>query len=211
MTRQVIDPRPFRMPRSSAYGAGRTGEDITPAYAMAHSQSADPRPDIAEYIERIPATFEPYGGRFLVHATEHEVKEGTWPGHVVVIGFPGITEARTWWDSPAYQEVAPLRSRHVEGDIILVEGVPDDYDATATAKAVREALAADRALGPPSVNGDRPASKTCACRGKPSTRRRVRCGTRRRGRRAALSAYRRCRSRRAAGAADRRFPREGAS
>ncbi|PWJ02615.1 hypothetical protein DKG34_37585 [Streptomyces sp. NWU49] len=199
------------MPRSSAYGAGRTGEDITPAYAMAHSQSADPRPDIAEYIERIPATFEPYGGRFLVHATEHEVKEGTWPGHVVVIGFPGITEARTWWDSPAYQEVAPLRSRHVEGDIILVEGVPDDYDATATAKAVREALAADRALGPPSVNGDRPASKTCACRGKPSTRRRVRCGTRRRGRRAALSAYRRCRSRRAAGAADRRFPREGAS
>ncbi|MCW7940876.1 hypothetical protein AAW14_01340 [Streptomyces hygroscopicus] len=111
-----------------------------PAYAIAHLQEAAPHPEIAEYIERISATFEPYGGRFLVHATQHEVKEGSWPGHVVVIVFPGIGEARSWWDSPAYQEIAPLRSRHIEGDIILVEGVPEDYDPTVTAKALREAL-----------------------------------------------------------------------
>jgi uncharacterized protein (DUF1330 family) len=107
------------------------------AYAIAHLREAAPHPEIAEYIERIPATFEPYGGRFLVHATQHEVKEGSWPGHVVVIGFPGIAEARAWWDSPAYREIAPLRSRHVEGDIILVEGVPEGYDPTATARAMR--------------------------------------------------------------------------
>jgi uncharacterized protein (DUF1330 family) len=40
------------------------------------------------------------GGRFLVHARQHEVKEGTWPGNVVMIGFPGIAEARDWWDLP---------------------------------------------------------------------------------------------------------------
>ncbi|WP_431997118.1 DUF1330 domain-containing protein [Streptomyces fungicidicus] len=112
-----------------------------PAYVIAHLRPADPHPDILEYIERISGTFEPYGGRFLVHVTEHEVKEGSWPGHVVMIGFPGIEEARTWWDSPAYQEIAPLRSRHIESDIILVEGVPPGYDATATAKAMREASA----------------------------------------------------------------------
>ncbi|MFJ3981056.1 DUF1330 domain-containing protein [Streptomyces fungicidicus] len=112
-----------------------------PAYVIAHLRPADPHPDILEYIERISGTFEPYGGRFLVHVTEHEVKEGSWPGHVVMIGFPGIAEARTWWDSPAYQEIAPLRSRHIDGDIILVEGVPPGYDATATAKAMREASA----------------------------------------------------------------------
>ncbi|MBB0230448.1 DUF1330 domain-containing protein [Streptomyces calidiresistens] len=111
-----------------------------PAYAIAHLREAAPHPEIAEYIERVSATFEPYGGRFLVHATPHEVKEGNWPGHVVVIGFPGITEARAWWDSPAYREIAPLRSRHIEGDIILVEGVPEGYDPTATARAMREAL-----------------------------------------------------------------------
>ncbi|MFG2457728.1 DUF1330 domain-containing protein [Streptomyces sp. NPDC048523] len=111
------------------------------AYAIAHLREAAPHPEIAEYIERITATFEPYGGRFLVHGTQHEVKEGGWPGHVVVIGFPGIAQARSWWDSAAYQEIAPLRSRHIAGDIILVEGVPDGYDPAVTAKAMRDALA----------------------------------------------------------------------
>ncbi|WP_432056757.1 DUF1330 domain-containing protein [Streptomyces sp. bgisy022] len=108
-----------------------------PAYVIARLREAAPHPEIAEYIERIPATFEPYGGRFLVHGTAHEVKEGAWPGHVVMIGFPGPAEARAWWDSPAYREIAPLRARHIDGDIILVEGVPDDYDPATTARALR--------------------------------------------------------------------------
>lgn len=111
-----------------------------PAYAIAHLQEATPVLEIVQYIERVTATFEPHGGRFLVHAAQHEVKEGSWPGHVVVIEFPGITEARAWWDSPAYQEIAPLRSRHIKGDIILVEGVPEGYDPASTAQAMREAL-----------------------------------------------------------------------
>ncbi|MFI2782875.1 DUF1330 domain-containing protein [Streptomyces sp. ALB3] len=111
-----------------------------PAYAIAHLREAAPHPDIAEYIERLPATLEGYGGTFLVHFEQHEVKEGSWPGSVVLLGFPGIAEARAWWDSPAYQEIAPLRSRHIEGDIILVDGVPEGYDPAASAKAVRDAL-----------------------------------------------------------------------
>ncbi|MEU5085283.1 DUF1330 domain-containing protein [Streptomyces sp. NPDC021356] len=112
-----------------------------PAYVIGHLRDAAPHPEIAEYIERITATFAPYGGRFLVHAGGHEVKEGAWPGHVVVIGFPGMKEARAWWDSAAYQEIAPLRSRHIEGDIILVPGVPEDYDPVGTARAMRDTLA----------------------------------------------------------------------
>jgi uncharacterized protein (DUF1330 family) len=34
-----------------------------PAYAIAHLRAAAPHPHIAEYMERITATFEPYGGR----------------------------------------------------------------------------------------------------------------------------------------------------
>ncbi|NUS07610.1 MAG: DUF1330 domain-containing protein [Nonomuraea sp.] len=113
-----------------------------PAYVIAHLQQAAPHPDIAEYMERLPATFEPYGGRYLVHATQHEVLEGDWPGHVVMLGFPGVAEARAWWDSPAYREIAPLRSRHIETDLILVDGVPENYQPTAAATAEREAAAA---------------------------------------------------------------------
>ncbi|MEU6829845.1 DUF1330 domain-containing protein [Nocardia beijingensis] len=111
------------------------------AYAIAHLQDAAPHPEIADYMERLSATLEPYGGHYLVHATPHEVKEGSWPGSVVMIGFPGIAEARAWWDSPAYREIAPLRSRHIEGDLILVEGVPAGYAPTAAVAAIREAAA----------------------------------------------------------------------
>ncbi len=71
------------------------------------------------------------------------MKEGSWPGHVVVIRFPGIDESRAQWDPPAYQEIAPLRSRHIKGDIILVEGVPEGYDPRATAKALRDSPPAE--------------------------------------------------------------------
>jgi len=114
-----------------------------PAYVIAHLQDAAPHREIAEYIERLPGTFEPYGGRYLVHGTAHETKEGSWPGAVVMIGFPGIAEARSWWDSPAYREIAPLRSRHIDGDIIMVDGVPEGYDPTAVATAIREAAASE--------------------------------------------------------------------
>ncbi|WP_156251453.1 DUF1330 domain-containing protein [Pseudactinotalea terrae] len=114
-----------------------------PAYVIAHLQESPPHPEVIEYIERMPGTFEPFGGQFLVHVTPHEVKEGSWPGHVVLIGFPDIHRARAWWDSPAYRQIAPLRSRHIPGDIILVDGVPEGYDARTTARSMREALPAE--------------------------------------------------------------------
>ncbi|MEV5575981.1 DUF1330 domain-containing protein [Spirillospora sp. NPDC052269] len=112
------------------------------AYVIAHLQDATPHADIAEYIERLPSTFEPHGGRYLVHVAQHQVLEGEWTGSVVMIGFPDAVSARTWWDSPAYRAIAPLRSRHIEGDIILVDGVPDDYAPTAAVKALRDTLPA---------------------------------------------------------------------
>ncbi|MEV7288294.1 DUF1330 domain-containing protein [Streptomyces sp. NPDC093252] len=117
------------------------------AYAIARLHNPAPHADVAEYIERISGTFEPYGGRFLVHGVRHEVTEGEWPGAVVVIGFPGMTAARAWWDSAEYREIAPLRSRHIDGDIILVPGVPDGYEPAATARAMRDGLAAREGVG----------------------------------------------------------------
>ncbi|MFC7589625.1 DUF1330 domain-containing protein [Nonomuraea antimicrobica] len=71
------------------------------AYVIAHLQDAAPHPEVAEYMERLPTTFEPYGGRYLVHVAQHEVKEGRWPGAVVMLGFPDLARARAWWDSPS--------------------------------------------------------------------------------------------------------------
>lgn len=117
------------------------------AYAIAHLHPADGpvQDEVLSYIERIQATMKPYGGRFLVHGAEVEVVEGAWPGAVVIIGFPGVEEARAWYASPAYREILPLRTRHLGGDVIIVPGVGPEYDASATAAAMRAAR--ERAAG----------------------------------------------------------------
>ncbi|MFE7538679.1 DUF1330 domain-containing protein [Streptomyces rhizosphaericola] len=119
------------------------------AYAIAHLRPADGpvHDEVLSYIERIQATMEPYGGRFLVHGAEVEVVEGEWPGALVLVAFPGVEEIRAWYASPAYQEILPLRTRHFDGDVVIVPGVGPEYDAPATAAAMRAARDRSAAVG----------------------------------------------------------------
>jgi len=110
------------------------------AYAVAHLRTPIINDDIIEYLERIQATLDPFGGRFTVHVPTLEVREGTWPGTLVIITFPSIEDARAWYDSPAYREILHLRTDHIEGDTLLVEGVPDDYDVHHTAEVLRRSV-----------------------------------------------------------------------
>jgi uncharacterized protein (DUF1330 family) len=112
-----------------------------PAYALAHLYDPRPHPEVIEYIERIQATLEPYGGRFLVHGPTVEVAEGDWPGTIVIIEFPGLDAARDWYASPAYQEILPLRTRNIDGAAIVFEGVGPDYDPAGKAAEMRSLLA----------------------------------------------------------------------
>lgn len=58
-------------------------------------------PQIVEYLQRIDATLEPFGGRFLVHGGDMDVVENEWPGHLIVIEFPDRAHAWGWYDSSA--------------------------------------------------------------------------------------------------------------
>jgi uncharacterized protein (DUF1330 family) len=97
------------------------------AYAMAHVHSVEFGPDIVEYLERIDATLDPFGGRFLVHGGTVEPLEGSFAGQLILIEFPDEAAVRAWYDSPAYQEILPLRTRHMKADAMLVHGVPAGY------------------------------------------------------------------------------------
>lgn len=100
------------------------------AYAVAHLRNVSMGPQIVEYLQRIDATLEPFGGRFHVHGSEIEVIEGAWPGHLIVIGFPDRESARGWYRSPAYQEILSLRTDNSEGDVIFVDCVSEPHTAT---------------------------------------------------------------------------------
>ncbi|MBP0449168.1 DUF1330 domain-containing protein [Kitasatospora sp. RG8] len=97
------------------------------AYALAHVHSVEFGPDIVEYLERVDATLEPFGGRFLVHGGEVEAVEGSWGPDLIVIEFPDREAVRAWYDSPAYQEILALRTRHMVADVIIAQGVPAGY------------------------------------------------------------------------------------
>ncbi|MGI5520362.1 DUF1330 domain-containing protein [Micromonospora sp. CA-259024] len=97
------------------------------AYALAHLRKAPLHADVLEYLERIEATLVPFGGRFIVHGGSVEVLEGDWPGDVIIIEFPDRARAHSWYHSSSYQEIKPLRTRHLVGEVILVEGVDADH------------------------------------------------------------------------------------
>ncbi|GAB2641389.1 DUF1330 domain-containing protein [Nocardia goodfellowii] len=111
-----------------------------PAYGFAHLRTRRPHADILEYLERIQATLDPFEGRFLVHGPPLEILEGDWPGSMVLLQFPDVERARAWYHSPAYQEILRLRADHIDGDLVLVEGVGPDYDPRKRAAQLRAEL-----------------------------------------------------------------------
>ena len=99
------------------------------AYGIAHLRNVNVGPEIVEYLQRVDATLEPFGGRFIIHGGEKDVLEGNWPGDVIVIEFPDRANAREWYDSPAYREILALRTDHSDGDLMIVDGVSTDHKA----------------------------------------------------------------------------------
>ena len=100
------------------------------AYAVAHMRQVTMGPQIVEYLQRIDATLEPFGGRYLVHGGELDVIENDWPGHLIVIEFPDKEHARGWYNSPAYRQILALRTDNSYADVVLADGVGHSHKAT---------------------------------------------------------------------------------
>ena len=114
-----------------------------PAYAVGHLHDVNVGADIVDYLRRIDATLEPFGGRFIIHGGPATILEGSWSGDLIVIAFPDRDSARAWYESSAYRQILPLRTRNSRGDVFLIEGVDADHKAT----DVLAGIAMDHPLG----------------------------------------------------------------
>ncbi|HIZ98310.1 MAG TPA: DUF1330 domain-containing protein [Candidatus Janibacter merdipullorum] len=94
-----------------------------PAYAIGYLRDVRFGDDIIEYMERFDSTLAPFGGEFIVHGGALSPREGEWDGDVIIIRFPSVEAATSWYDSPAYQAIVPLRTANSEGVVTIVEGV----------------------------------------------------------------------------------------
>src|SRR5690242_19456382 len=101
-------------------------------YAVAILQDIAFGSDMTTYLRGIDATLEPYGGRFVVHHPGPTVKEGELTGRsaMIILTFPDRRSAEEWYDSPAYQQILPLRTANSQAVVaLLADGVPDGYTA----------------------------------------------------------------------------------
>lgn len=94
------------------------------AYVVA-GNNVDDAEAMLEYSVLVPATLEPFGGRFVVRGGQTEVAEGTWTtSRLVVIEFPSLDQARSWYHSDAYQAIIQMRFAAARTDFLLfAEGV----------------------------------------------------------------------------------------
>ncbi|HEY3813704.1 MAG TPA: DUF1330 domain-containing protein [Caulobacteraceae bacterium] len=81
-------------------------------------------PDAYEaYRSRTADIIAQYGGKFIVRGGKIEVREGEFRrNRMVVLEFPSLDAARTFYESPEYQAIIALRTRASAADIVLVEG-----------------------------------------------------------------------------------------
>ena len=92
------------------------------AYIIVDVNITDPE-RYDKYKKLTPGTLDAYGGRFLVRGGETETLEGTWqPGRVVVLEFPSLEKAKSWWESDEYAAAKALRQSASVTQMIVVEG-----------------------------------------------------------------------------------------
>jgi uncharacterized protein (DUF1330 family) len=76
------------------------------------------------YRSKTAAIIGQYGGRILVRGGGIEVREGD-PGisRLVILEFPSADAARTFYDSPEYQAILPIRFDTAKSTLVIAEGV----------------------------------------------------------------------------------------
>ena len=100
-----------------------------PAYIITYRESPIRDQAAIEEYSRLnrenAASFqEQYGIRPLVIYGASEGLEGANPDGIVILQFPTMSDARAWYDSPAYQEAVTVRRKAADWRVVLVDGLP---------------------------------------------------------------------------------------
>ena len=76
-----------------------------------------------QYRKQVMPTISAHGGKFIVRGGKLTVLEGDWPmPRFVILEFPSRQAAETWYRSPEYQKILPLRLKSGTGNLIIVDG-----------------------------------------------------------------------------------------
>ena len=91
------------------------------AYMVVDARSSD-ADRMVEYRRLAQIAVEQYGGRYLVRGAPYVTLEGRWqPQRLVVLEFPSMEAAKTFYDSPEYSAARDARAGVSDFDMLLAE------------------------------------------------------------------------------------------
>jgi len=107
---------------------GLSAESKAPAYIVSEVEvTGDRETYMRDYASQVPATLQPYGGRFLVRGGKTIAVEGDPPkGRIVITVFDDIEKAKAWRESAEYKKIFPVRERLATSRQFIVEGVAQE-------------------------------------------------------------------------------------
>lgn len=110
---------------SSAAAAESSSTPEAPGYLVFRASFHDPEA-LAAYGRAVAALADEFGGRFIVVSAAPELMEGEDDGRrLVILRFPSVAAARTFWTSQAYAQVKRLREGAGTVDTVLVTGIAE--------------------------------------------------------------------------------------
>ena len=93
------------------------------AYIVIRITVKDPI-QLKEYQQVAPSIIDKFGGKLLARGGEVASLEGpTENRRIVIIEFPGMEEAKSFYYSPEYTEAIELRKSAAEFELVVVEGL----------------------------------------------------------------------------------------
>jgi uncharacterized protein (DUF1330 family) len=92
------------------------------AYVIGDIEVTDPAA-FQEYRNRLGATIEQYGGRFVIRGGRVNAKEGDWQPHrLLMLEFPSFEQAERWYNSSEYKPLIAIREKAARTHLIIAEG-----------------------------------------------------------------------------------------
>jgi uncharacterized protein (DUF1330 family) len=93
-----------------------------PGYLIANLDVTDAA-GFEEYRQKVAPLIAKFGGRYLVRGGVVRRLEGNLPIHrLVVLEFPSLEVAQSFYDSPEYQPLLKIRLASTKSDLVLAEG-----------------------------------------------------------------------------------------
>ena len=95
-----------------------------PAYVIGQLDIKDPAA-YQTYLDGFMPSFTRHGGELLATSrSDTELLEGTWAlPRTVIMRFPSMIAARAWYNDPEYKELAKVRDRTADANLVIVEGI----------------------------------------------------------------------------------------